>query len=165
MTLIRGPFTIKWGTDTLDDIESIEFNSDVKSEEYETNNGKVFEIDKSHKVSVILTLLATDIASLSIIFPQYFVDTGELLSNGHTVIGVDGAIDFDLLSCDEEYTYHDLQIISCANPNNILNVTNARAKLEDIEIDGKVQKIKVKFISEVSANESSIQIFAEGAVS
>lgn len=155
--IVRGPFNLTWGENTLADIEEINIDHDIDSDDYANNSGKVFEVDKSEKIAVGLTLLASDIAALAAVFPQHFVPFGGTLSTGETIDATDGAIDFNLLSCDEIFIYNDLDIVSCGDPGNITRIKHTRTKLETIEID-KIQKVRVRFISEVSGNEASIQM-------
>lgn len=163
--LIRGPFTLKWGDNTIEDIEEIDVSYERSSDDFETVQGKTYEIDGPDKVTVILTLLASDIPALAAVLPQNFVANGGTMSTGETVDNADGAIDVAPQACSESIVYNNLDIESCANPANVFRVVNARTKMEGVEIDNKVQKVMVKFVGEADGNEASVQFFREGTIS
>lgn len=164
MALIRGPFTIKWGDNTIQDVEEIEVNHEIASDDFETIQGQTYEIDGSYKASVVLTLLASDIPALAAVLPQHYVANGDDLSTGETVNHAQGAIDIVPRDCDEDIVYNNLDIISCANPSNIMRLVNARSKMEGIEVDNRVQKVMVKFVGEPAQNEATMQFFREGTI-
>ncbi len=162
--IIRGPFSIKWGDNTISDVEEVSIEHEVDSEDYQTVQGRTLELDGSYKVTATLTLLASDIPALSAILPQYFVANGGTMSTGEHVNNADGAIDIKAASCDESIVYNHLDIISCANPANVLRIVNARTKIDGVEIDNKVQKVMVKFVGESDLNEATIQFFRQGTI-
>lgn len=162
--LIKGPFNLKWGANTILDVEEISIEHTIASDEFETVQGNVYEIDGAYKCTATITLLGSDIPSLAAILPQHFVANGEILSTGETVTDTNGAIDIVPGSCDESPTYNDLDIMSCANPANVARIVNARTKIDGVEIDGKVQKVTVKFIGEPAANEATLQFFKFGTI-
>lgn len=162
--LIRGPFSLKWGENQIDDVEDISIDHTVDSSDYQTVQGKTLEIDGAYKVIVTLTLLASDIPALAAILPQYYVANGETMSTGEIVEDADGAIDIKAASCDESIVFNNLDILSCAEPSNVLRVVNCRTKIDGIEIDNKVQKVKIKFVGESDASEATIQFFKDGTI-
>lgn len=164
MPLIRGPFELKWGDNTLTDIEEISIEHEVDSEDYQTVQGRTLEIDGSYKVTATLTLLASDIPALSAILPQYFVPNQGNMSTGERVNNAAGAIDVKAASCDESITFNHLDIISCGNPANVLRIVNARTKIDGIEVDDKIQKVMVKFVGESDVDEATVQFFREGTL-
>lgn len=164
MSLIKGPFTLTWGNNTIEDVEEISVDHSISSDEFETIQGKTYEIDGAYKVSATITLLGSDIPSLAAILPQHFKANGEVLSTGETVSDADGAIDVVPGACDESVTYNDLDIKSCASTSNVARIVNARTKIEGIEFDGKVQKVMVKFVGESGTDEASIQFFKDGTI-
>jgi hypothetical protein len=163
--LVRGPFTIKWGDNTILDVEEVDLEHEVSSDDFETVQGKTYEVDGPYKVTATLTLLASDIPALAALLPQYFVANGGTMSTGETVNNADGAIDIKAAECSDSITYNPLDITSCANPANVLRVVNARSKIEGVEIDNKLQKVMVKLIGESEANEATIQMFIDGTIS
>ena len=103
--LRKGPFNLTWRGNTILDVESLDISLDINSEKYEANSGRVIETEKSTHVFLSFTLLATDIASLAIVLPQFFVPFGEMLSTGEIVSGSDGAIDYNPYIYNEEFIY------------------------------------------------------------
>lgn len=158
--IIRGPFSLTWGSSTLADIESIEIEHEISTEEYEANSGQTFEIEKSRKTYIKITLLATDIPSLAAVLPQYFVPQSSLMHDGSYVVDSRGAIDVVADDCDTEMIYHKLEIFACANPTESFKVFNCRTVIDSIEI-GKVRKIVVKFIGEPEAGSSLFQFLGD----
>lgn len=165
MALVRGPFDIQWGGNTLTNIESIDTEFDQDSDDYTTVQHQTFELDGPIKAGVTLVLLASDVPALSVVLPQYHVANGGTLSTGETVTDEDGAIDVRAASCDEDPVYNDLDIISCANPGQVFRLVNARTKIDSVDFDDKVRKVSVKFVGEPLPGEANIQFFKEGTVS
>lgn len=162
--IIRGPFTLKWGDNTIQDVEEIDLEHEVDSEDYDTVQGKTLTIDGAYKVAATLTLLSTDIASLAAIMPQYFVANGGVLSTGETVNNANGAIDIKAASCNQSNILNDLDIISCANPAQVMRIVNCRTRIEDVDIDNKIQKVMVRFIGESLGTEATLQFFRQGSI-
>lgn len=163
--LVRGPFDIKWGDNTLLSIEEISVDYEQDSEDYTTVQHQSIQIDGPIKASVTLTLLASDVAALAVVLPQYHVNNGSVMSTGETVSEANGAIDVVALDCDSSAIYNDLDIISCANPGQVFRLVNARTKLDSIEFDDKVRKVMVQFVGEPAQGDGSIQFFEEGSIS
>lgn len=164
MALVRGPFDIAWGGNTLVNIEEIEVEYEQDSEDYTTVQHQTFELDGPIKSTVTLTLLASDVPALSVVLPQYHVANGGVLSTGETVNEANGAIDVLALDCDDEPVYNDLDIISCANPGQVFRLVNARTKLDSIEFDDKIRKVMIKFIGEPAQGDGNVQFFKEGTI-
>lgn len=164
MSLIKGPFTIKWGNNTVVDVEEIDVEHEVDSEDYETLQGVTRVVDGSYKVGATITLLASDIPALAAVLPQYFVANGGVLSTGETVAHADGAIDVKPGACDDETVYNNLDVISCESLASVFRIVNARTRIEGIEFDNKVRKVMVMFIGEAAADEATVQFFREGTI-
>lgn len=164
MSIVRGPFRLKWGDNIIEDVESVDIETTVNSDEYETLEGTTLEIDGSYKAAATITLLASDIPALAAILPQYFVPDGQILSTGETVNHAQGAIDILPRSCSDDLIFNNLDIISCANPGVVFRIVNARTKLDGVEIDNKVQKVMVKFVGEVTSGEAVAQFFRENTI-
>ena len=160
--LIKGPFNLTWGENTILDVEEINVEHSITSDEFETVQGNTYEIDGAYKASVTLTLLASDLPALGAILPQHLVANGKKLSTGETVTNADGAI--DIVPGDCGAIHNDLDIKSCASPANVFRLVNARTKIDSVEIDGKVQKVSVKFVGEPAADEATIQFFTDGTI-
>lgn len=164
MPIIRGPFEIQWGGNTISDVEELAIEHTIDSEDFETLGGRTLEIDGNFKATAILTLLASDITALSLVLPQHWVANGGILSTGETVNNAAGAIDIVPRSCDDAITYHNLDIISCGSPANIARIVNARTKYEGIEIDNKIQRVMIKFVGEADPGDATMQFFRQGTI-
>jgi hypothetical protein len=162
--LVRGPWDITWGGNTLTNIEEIEVEYERDSEDYTTVQHQTYELDGPIKSAVTLTFLASDVPALAAALPQFHVANGEIMSTGETVNNADGAIDVAAASCDESPVYHDLDIVGCANPGQVFRLVNARSVLDSIEFDDKIRKVMVKFIGEPATGEANVQFFKEGTI-
>lgn len=164
MALVRGPYDLTWNGSTLSTIEEITVEYTQDSEDYTTVQHQTFELDGPIKASVTLTLLASDVAALRLVLPQYHVANGGTLSTGERVSEANGAIDVKALDCDEATVYSDLDINACGSQSSVFRLVNARTRLDGVEFDDKVRKVMVKFIGEPSQNEATIQFFEENSI-
>lgn len=164
MALVRGPFDLTWGGNTITEVETIAVDYAVDSTDYQTVQHQTFELDGSTKASVTLTLLASDVAALAVVLPQFHVANGGTLSTGEVVNNPGGAIDVAAASCSSDTVYNGLIISSCANPAHVFRLVNARTRLDSIDFDGKIRKVTVKFIGEPEPGEASVQFFLDGTV-
>lgn len=164
MAIVRGPFDIRWGNDELNDVEELDFEFELDTEDYQTIQGRTIELDGNMKVAVTLTLLSSDISALKIILPQYYVEQGEELSTGEIVTSEQGAIDVVARACGEDEITRDLEIISCGNPSEITRINSARSKMDSVEVDDKVRKVIVRLVGEAPAGEGVMQFFKDGGV-
>lgn len=164
MAYVKGPFDITWGGNTLLNIEGIEVEYDQDSEDYTTVQHQTIQLDGPIKSTVNLTLLASDVAALAAVLPQFHVANGGIMSTGQTVNNAAGAIDVLALDCDQSPVYNNLDIVSCANPGEVFRLVNARTKLESVEFDDKIRKVVVQFIGEPAQGDGNIQFFKEGTV-
>ena len=57
--LVRGPFNLKWGDNLLTDIEEIDVEHEISSDDFKSLQGKTYEVDGAYKVSATITLLAS----------------------------------------------------------------------------------------------------------
>ncbi len=162
MSLVKGPFEIKYGLDVLAGIESLDLEYEIDTDTFDTIQGRSYEVTKSKRVSVVATFLETDVASLSVVLPQYHVPNGGTLSTGETVNDADGAIDVTPDTCTDAADTTDVVITSCGNPGSVLRIPECETEIEDIEMD-TVRKVAVKFRG--LSEDSIAQFFAEGAVS
>lgn len=162
--LKKGPFNIKWGDNTISDVESIEVDSEISRDDFETVQGKTITVDGSRKATVKLTLLASDIPALAAIMPQYFVPNGQVMSTGETVNHAEGAIDIAAaVACDQEEISNHLDIITCGSPADVFRLVNARSSFEDIEFD-KIRKVGITFIGEPEGDDGIMQFFRQGTI-
>lgn len=164
MALVRGPYDLTWRGNTLASIEEISVDYEQDSDDYTTVQHQTFELDGPIKASVTLTLLASDVAALRVVLPQYHVANGGTLSTGETVTEENGAIDVKALNCDAATTYGDLDINACGSQSSVFRLVNARTKLEGVEFDDKIRKVMIKFIGEPTSSEGNIQFFEENSI-
>lgn len=162
--LVKGPFNLKWGDNVIADVEEVDVEHEISSEDYETVQGNVRELDGPYKATATITLLASDIPALAALLPQHFVPNGGVLSTGETVNQADGAIDVAPGDCDTSTVYNNLDVISCASLAHVFRLVNARTKIEGIEFDNKVRKVMIKFVGEPAADEATVQFFREGTI-
>jgi hypothetical protein len=162
--IIRGPFTLKWGDNTIVDVEEIDVEQTIDSEDYETVGGRTIEIDGNYKATATITLLDSDLPALAALLPQHFVANGGVMSTGETVNNADGAIDVAPAACDSSLVFNHLDIESCGNPSQVARIVNARTKLEGVEVDNKLRKVMVKFVGEAASDEATMQFFAQGTI-
>jgi hypothetical protein len=164
MALAKGPFTVQWGSNVLEDIEELELEYEVDTEDYTTIQGRTFEVSGSHKASATVTLLATDVPSLAALLPQYHIDDNATASTGETVDDVNGIIDLVPGGCDVESVYYNLIITSCGNPGQVFRMLNVRTEIDGVELDDKIRKVSVRMIGEAPQDMATIQFFKEGAL-
>lgn len=164
MPLRKGPFDILWNGNTLADIESVDVAVDQDTEDHTTLDGRSYTFDGAITSNVTLKLLRSDIPSLAVVLPQYFVANGGTLSTGETVQQANGAIDVVAASCDESPVYGDLDIVSCGNPGQVFRLVNARTKIAAVDFDAFVGTVDVQFIGEPAQGEANVQFFTEGTI-
>lgn len=165
MALVKGPFEIEWGNNTLEDISEISLDYSQDSNQYPTVKNQTYTVDGPIQASVTLTLLASDVSALAAVLPQYHVANGGTMSSGETVNNTDGAIDVKSAACDDEPVYNDLNIISCGNPGQVFRLKNARTKIDSMEFaDNAIRTISVQFLGEPESGVANIQFFKEGTL-
>lgn len=165
MALVKGPFDIEWGNNTLEDISEISLDYSQDSSEYPTVKNVVYTVDTAIRASVTLTLLASDVAALAAVLPQYHVANGGTMSSGEIVADPEGAIDVKSAACDDEPVYNDLDIISCGNPGQVFRLKNARTKIDSMEFaDNAIRTVSVMFVGEPESGVANIQFFKEGTI-
>jgi hypothetical protein len=164
MALVRGPFDLTWNGNTLAQVQEITVDYSQDSSDYSTVQHQTFELDGAIKATVTLNLLASDVAALALVLPQYHVQNGGTLSTGETVNEENGAIDVKALDCDEASVYSNLDINACGTQSQVMRLVNARTKLDGIEIDGMVRTVTVKFVGEPAQDEATVQFFEENSI-
>lgn len=165
MALVRGPFELTWGDNTLVDISEVSIDYSQDSNEYTTTDNRRYTVDGPIAASITLTLLKSDVPALAAVLPQYHVAQGGTLSTGETVSSADGAIDVVAASCDEESVYNNLEIVSCGTPGQVLRLVNARTKIDSIDLaDNAVRTVAVQFLGEPEQGQAAIQFFIDGTL-
>lgn len=165
MALVKGPFNVRWGVNTLQDVSEISLEYEQESNDYTTIDNRRYTIDGAINTSVSTTLLGSDVAALAAVLPQYHVPNGGFLSTGEQVTDADGAIDVVAASCDSDPVYNDLDIVACGNNAQVVRLKNARTKIDSMELaDNAVRTVTVMFIGEPDAGTANIQFFAENGI-
>lgn len=176
MALVKGPFTIKWGSQDVLDVSEIGFNYEVATNDYTTVDGRTYQVEGAITASVELTLLASDVPALRYLLPQYYVpgpneesgSEGGTLSTGEKVIDPEGAIDIVAAKCDKNEIKYDLEITSCNG--HVTRLVKARTTLSTQEFaDNSLRTVTITFIGEPEINEDGtrqgiIQFFSEDGI-
>lgn len=163
MGKIKGPFELTWGNNTLTDVGEIDVDWDLDSESYTTVQQNRFEVEGGLLVKLTLTLLASDIAALAAVLPQFYVAQDSTLSTGETVDSSAGAIDY-VANCDA-FTYNDLDITSCGEEVQTMRLVNARTRISNVENDDKLRTVMVEFVGEPEGGQAAVQWFLQGGIS
>lgn len=165
MAIVRGPFDMKWGENTLQGVSEVSLEYEQESSDYTTIDNRRTSVDGAITASVDVTFLESDVPALAAVLPQYHVAAGDNLSSGELVSGTEGAIDVVAASCDADPVYNDLDIIACGSNSNVFRLKNARTKIASMELaDNAVRTVTVSFIGEPEAGMASIQFFREDDV-
>lgn len=161
--IIKGPFDLRFGANTLAEISAVKFAYSVDTTDTPTVQGHKKRTYGAHQVIVTATFLESDVASLAVALPQYFVANGGVLSSGETVTDVNGAMDLVPGGCATGSTLTDLIISSCGTDGQILRVMNCISEIAGLSLDEKNQTVDVDFVGQSDA--ATIQLFAKGAIS
>ena len=166
--LVRGPFTIKWGDNEITNVSEVTVNYDVATNDYETVQGQTFTIEGAHTASIDITLLASDVETLSVIFPQYYVAPGATMSTGEKVSeesGSEGAIDIVAAKCETSDIVYPLDLISCNG--EVFRLVNTKSSLSGVDLDNNVLRTVTVSFRGVPAETGTVgvaQMFKEGTL-
>lgn len=164
--LVKGPFTLKWGNNDILDVSEVTFNYEQETNDYDTVDGRRYQVEGVMTASVELTLLSSDIDALKVVVPQFYVAKGDKLSTGETVTADAGAIDFVAASCDTDRTSYDLEITACGADAEVTRLVNAHSNVSGIEIqDNQVRTVTVTFTGEPEQGQGILQFFKVGGIS
>lgn len=161
MSLVKGPFNFKWGSNTLSNISEISVDYTVDSSDTSTLDGNTFSVQTGLSATVTLTLLDNDIASLATVLPQYYVAQGDTLSTGETVGESQGAIDITAASCDTSDVYNQLDIYACGTNAQVMRLVNARTQVDSIDIGDGLRTVAVQFIGEPASGQAVVQFLQD----
>jgi len=161
MSLVKGPFTFKWGVNTLNNISEISFDYSVDTNDTTTLDGSKFTVQTGMSATATLTLLYNDIASLAVVLPQYYVAKGETLSTGETVAQDQGAIDVTAASCTTSDVYNQLDIYACGTNAQVLRLVNCRTQIDSIDISDGLRTVAVQFIGEPTSGQAVVQFLQD----
>ena len=165
MALVRGPFDLRWGSNTLQDVSEISLDYEQETNDYTTVDNRRYTIDGAITASVTVTFLGSDVAALAAVLPQFHVANGGTLSTGETVTDADGAIDVVAASCESDPVYNNLDIVSCGANGQVFRLNNARTRIDSMEFaDNAVRTVSIAFVGEPAAGEANIQFFKENGI-
>lgn len=162
--LVKGPFVVKWGSNTLTNVQDYSFNYNVDSNDYTTLDGRKTTLEGAISADVSIQLLRSDVASLAVVLPQYFVAMGGTMSTGETVANATGAIDVVAASCNTTPVYNNLDVISCGTDATVVRLVNARTTIDSIDLqDSTVLTFTVKFVGEPAQGDGAVQVFTSAS--
>lgn len=164
MALVKGPFTVKWGSNTLTNVQDYSFDYNVDSNDYTTLDGIKTTIESTISATVSLQLLKSDVAALAVVLPQYYIAQGSTMSTGEVVNNASGAIDIVAASCNTTPVYNPLDIISCGSLATVVRLVNARTTIDSIDLqDSSVLTFTVKFVGEPASGKAAVQVFSSAS--
>jgi len=159
--LVKGPFVVKWGSNTLEDVQDYSFDYSTDSNDYTTIDGRKTTLDGAISASVSIQLLKSDVDALATVLPQYYVPQGGTMSTGEVVASADGAIDVVAASCDSVTVYNNLDIISCGTNSTVVRLVNARSMIDSVDLqDSTVLTFTIKFVGEPAQGDAAVQVFS-----
>ena len=151
-----GPYKVRFGSIEFEDVTEISWDYSADNNEQTMIDGRTKTIPTTTKASVSLTLYATDIQTLSLVFPQFAVPAGGTMSTGEKA--TTPAFDARAMSaCGAVALEDDLEIIGCKLTTRLVN---ARATISSISYEDNVtQNIELTFTGQPSAGEAVFQMF------
>lgn len=165
MSLVKGPFNLTWGANTLLNVSQMKLNYKQDSKAYTTTAFQTYTVDTAISASVVITLLKSDVAALAAILPQYYVAAGGALSTGETVSGTTGVIDLVAASCTTSTVYNDLNIVACGALAEVFRLKHARTRVDSIDFaDNAVRTVAIEFIGEPDQGVATVQFFKTGTL-
>ena len=165
MALVKGPFKLTWGSNELQDLESVDLSFDQESNDYTTVDGRTITLKGAISASATITLLASDAASLSLILPQFAKAAGQSMSSGETVASGKAALDILAGDCTSEADKYDLDIESCGNPGEILRIKACSTSISGMDLENnQVRTVEVTFTGEPAQGIAAVQAFEKGAL-
>lgn len=159
--IVRGAFDFQYGANTLAEIDEFSVNYDVATDDQTSLQGRTYEIEGAHKVSVEVSFLHSDVPSLAVALPQFFVANGEQLSTGETVTDPEGAIDIVPSNCETDSDVASLIVRSCGDNAEVSRIPQCTTRFGGFVFDGNVRKVKVVFNG---VGTTTTQFFREDAI-
>jgi hypothetical protein len=161
MSLVKGPFNFKWGSNTIRNVSDISVDYSVDTSDTDTLDGNKFTVQTGMSATVTLTLLDNDIASLATLLPQFYVPQGGTLSTGETVGQSQGAIDVTAASCTSSDVFNQLDIYACGTNAQVLRLVRARTQIDSVDVADGLRTVAVKFIGEPQSGDGVIQFLQD----
>lgn len=152
MALVKGPFNFKWGAQQINNVSEISVDYTVDTSDTTTLDGNRYSIQTGMGMTVTLTVLDNDVATLATILPQYYNAT-------------DGTIDIAAASCDVSETHEDLEVTSCGTGAQVLRLVNARTQVDSIDIGDGLRTVAIMFVGEPETGDPVVQFATAPTVS
>lgn len=166
MALVKGPFNIKWGAITLTDVEEVDVSFEQESNDYTTVDGRTITVKGAISASATITLLSSDVKTLSALLPQFTKTAGQEMSSGETV--ADGNVAIDILAGDctaAEQEPQDLDIIACGNPAEVFRIKSTTTSISEFDLENnQVRTIQIAFTGEPAQGIAAVQAFIDGTL-
>lgn len=160
MATLKGPFIVKWGNNTLSNVQDYAFDYSVDSNDYTTLDGKKTTVEGSISATVSIQLLRSDVPALATVLPQYYVPQGGTMSTGELVSNSTGAIDISAASCNTVPVYNNLDIISCGSNATVVRLVNARTTIDSVDLqDSTILTFTIRFVGEPQGAAGAVQVF------
>lgn len=165
MAIVKGPFNLTWGSNTLTDVESIDLSVEQESNDYTTVDGRTITLKGAISASATITLLASDAKTLAPILPQFARASGATMSSKETVATDKVAIDVLAGDCTSEADKYDLDIESCGNPGEVLRLKSCSTSLSSMSLENnQVRTVEITFTGEPEQGVAAVQLFEKGAL-
>lgn len=159
--IVKGPFLVKWGSNTLSNVQDYSFDYSVDTNDYTTLDGRKTTLDGAISASVSIQLLKSDVPALAMVLPQYYKAQGQTMSTGEVVASSEGAIDVAAASCNSNPVYNNLDIISCGTNATVVRLVNCRTTIDSVDLqDSTVLTFTIKFNAEPGAGAGTVQVFS-----
>ena len=150
--LVKGPFNFKWGAQQINNVSEISVDYTVDTSDTTTLDGNRYSVQTGMGMTVTLTVLENDVATLATLLPQYWNSTT-------------GTVDVKAAACDTvDPEPEDLEITSCGSGAQIMRLKSARTQVDSIDIGDGLRTVSIMFIGEPATGEPVVQ-FAQNAVS
>lgn len=163
--IVKGPFTIVWGSTTLKNVEEVEVSFEQESNDYTTVDGRTITVRGAISASATLTFLYSDVETLSSVLPQFAKTAGEEMSSGETVATGATAIDVLAGDCNTTETKQDLDIISCGTPADVFRIKGCSTSISSFDLENsQVRTIQVTFTGEPDQGIAAVQAFVNGTL-
>lgn len=165
MALVKGPFTLKWGENVLEDVESVDLSFEQESNDYTTVDGRTITLKGAISASATITLLGSDAIALSRVVPQFAKAAGATMTSGETVAADMVAIDVYAGGCDVTADAYDLDIVSCGNPGEVLRLKACSTSISGMDLENnQVRTVEITFTGEPKQGIAAVQAFTQGAL-
>ena len=166
MPIVKGPFTVKWGENVLKDVEEVDVSFEQESNDYTTIDGRTTKVFGAISASATITLLSSDVKSLSILLPQFTKTEDDEMSTGEIV--AKDAVALDVLAGDctvAQPEAADLDIIACGNPAEVFRIKETRTSISEFSLENnQVRTIQITFTGEPVQGHAAVQAFIDGTL-